>query len=279
MKKTLRTLACTLAFSLMISSARAVEFQSPRTLGLGGAGRAAPWLVDSIYLNPSYASFSPIYALSAAYTGFEQGRNYNLSVQDSRTESLQAGIGYTKREQNAAVTIGASRAFEKKWGIGLGSKIILDQPSNRMTGDLTLSGSLLATAWLNVALIVDNVIASEEQRARNLHRTVFAAARMVAARKIQFYFDPFFSPDYPGGNKGGFSAGVELGMLEDLYLRLGRSVDAEVPHLNSRGSGYGVGLGWVGPKIAIEGALSKTLSAHAAGLAGTAQSASVQIYF
>jgi hypothetical protein len=279
MKKVNRIGACVLPFFLMISSAKAVEFQSPRTLGLGGAGRAAPWLTDAIYLNPSYASFSPIYTLSGAFTGFDQGRNYNVSVQDSRTETFQAGVGFTKREQNASVNIGASRAFERKWGVGLGSKVILDQPSNRWTSDFTASGSVIANQWLNVALIIDNLIASGEQRSRNLHRTLYLATRVVAARKIQFYFDPFFSPDYPGGNKGGFSAGAEIGMLDDLYLRLGRSVDSEITHLNNRGSGYGVGIGWLGPKICIDLALSRTLSAHAGGLTGTAQSAAVQIYF
>ncbi|MBU6153619.1 MAG: hypothetical protein KGP28_04890 [Bdellovibrionales bacterium] len=263
----------------MISSVNAVEFQSSRTLGLGGAGRAAPWLTDSIYLNPSYGSFTPIYTLSGSFTGFEQGRNYNVSVQDSRTESLQAGLGFTKREQNAAVNIGASSAFQKKWGIGLGSKILLEQPSNRMTTDFTASGSLIATQWLNAALIVDNLVSGEAQRARNLHRTIYAATRMVAARKIQFYFDPFFSPDYPGGNKGGYSAGAEIGMLEDFFLRLGRFVDSEIPHFNTRGSGYGFGLGWVGPKISLEAAIHRTVSAHSSGLNGTAQSGSVQIFF
>ena len=263
----------------MISSAKGLEFQSPRTLGLGGAGRAAPWLTDSIYLNPSYASFSPIYTLSGTFTGFDQGRNYNVSIQDSRTESLQAGVGFTKREQNASVNLGASRAFEKKWGIGLGTKIILDQPSNRWTTDFTVSGSLVANNWLNVAVVVDNLIAGTEQRTRNLHRTIYAATRLVVVRKIQFYFDPFFSPDYSTGNKGGFSVGTEIGMLDDLYLRLGRSVDAEIPHFNTRGSGYGFGIAWVGPKICLEGAISRTLAAHGSGPIGTAQSGSVQIFF
>jgi hypothetical protein len=279
MKKTHRIGTLFLLFFLMISGANAVEFQSPRTLGLGGAGRAAPWLTDAIYLNPSFASFSPIYTLSGTFTGFDQGRNYNFSVQDSRTELLQAGVGFTKREENAAVNIGASRAFAKKWGVGLGSKILLDQPSNRMTADFNVSGSVLATEWLNMSLIVDNLIANADQRSRNLHRTLYAATRLIAARKIQLYFDPFFSPDYPGGSKGGFTAGAEIGMLEDLYLRIGRSVDAEIAHLNTRGSGYGIGVGWVGPKISLEGAIHKTLSAHGGRPTGTAQSAAVQIYF
>ncbi|NDD93273.1 hypothetical protein EBZ37_14480 [bacterium] len=279
MKKATLLLVPLIAFFSMISNSNAVEFQSPRTLGLAGSGRAAPWLSDAIYLNPSFASFSPIYTLSGAFTGFDQGRNYNVSIQDSRTESLQAGVGFTKREQNVSLNIGASREFQKKWGIGLGSKIILDQPSNRMTSDFIISGTLLAMQWLNVAIIVDNVIAGAPQTNRNLHRTFFSSVRLNAARKVDFYFDPFFSPSYGGGNKGGFSVGTEIGMLEDLYLRLGRSVDAEIPHLNTRGSGYGVGIAWVGPKISLEAAMNRTLTAHTAGVTGTAHSGAVHIFF
>jgi hypothetical protein len=279
MKKMIPHLASLFVFFSMISDVKAVEFQSPRTLGLGGAGRAAPWLTDAIYLNPSYASFSPIYTLTGSYTTFDQGRNYNVSIQDARTESLQAGAGYTKREQNAAVNIGASRAFQKKWGVGLGTKLILDQPSNHMTTDLVASGTLLAMQWLNVAFIVDNLIAGSDQRARNLSRTAYTAVRLVAARKIEFYFDPFFSPDYSGGNKGGFTAGAEIGMLEDLFLRFGKSVDAEITHLNTRGSGFGLGLAWIGPRISLEVAMNRTLSAHAGGSTGIAHSGSINIFF
>src|ERR1035437_8251713 len=114
--------------------AQAVEYQSPRTLGLGGAGRATPLLNDAIYLNPSYASFAPVYSLASGYTSIRPGgRNYNLSIQDSRTELFQAGVGFTKREGDSAVNIGASKLVVERLGFGLGSKFIINDQTRKIT--------------------------------------------------------------------------------------------------------------------------------------------------
>jgi hypothetical protein len=279
MKKFPRLFANIAAIFLVFSGAQAVEFQSPRTLSLGGAGRAGPWLTDSIYLNPSFASYTPIYVLSGAYTGFNQGRNYNVSVQDSRTEIFQAGAGFTKREQNTAINLGASKAFMKSLGVGVGSKLLFDNGSGIMTSDFNVSSSYIAAQWMYVSVIIDNLIAGQAQTNRQLIRTGYVAFKFIPTKKVEFFVDPFFSPDYSGGKKAGYHAGIELGIMDDLYFRVGKFQDAEITHLNTRGSGFGIGGAWVGPKLSLEYAMSRALSTHSGVGFTTAQSGSVLIYF
>jgi hypothetical protein len=279
MKKALANAALLAMVFLMISKAGAVEFQSPRTQGLGGAGRGGPWLTDSIYLNPSFGSYVPLYALTGAYTSYEGGRNYNVSVQDSRSELLQAGAGFTKREHNSVVSLGASRAFGRTFGVGLGSKMLIDTPGNKMTSDFILSSSYIALPWAYASVVVDNLMQGSEQKARNLYRTAYLGLKLIPAKKVEIFVDPFVSPDYPGTKKAGYHAGVELGVMNDFFLRLGKFQDAEIPQLNQRGSGFSYGMGWFGPKISLDYAMQRTLSTHSGGGINTAQSGSVSIFF
>ncbi len=257
----------------------AVEYQSPRTLAMGGAGRGGPLLNDSIYLNPSYASFSQTYSVSGGYTWFDQGRNYNASVQDARTELLQAGVGYTKREQNAVFNIGASKMVVRRLGFGLGSKVILDNESNKMTSDFIFSSSFIALPWMYASFIADNLLQSDEAKSRQLYRTFFLGFKFIPTREVQFFLDPLYSPDYARGNKAGFSVGVELALLADFYLRFGKFKDAEISYLNTRGEGYGFGLGWIGPRINFDYAMSRVTSTHLGTPLTTAHAIATTMFF
>src|SRR4051812_16097909 len=117
MIRKLLTLLAIIVLPVSVSSlSLAIEYQSPRTLGLGGAGRGAPLLTDAIYLNPAYASFIASYSIHAGYPCFAQGRNYNISIQAPRPELFQAGIVFPRREQNAAVNLGASKTVVDRLG-------------------------------------------------------------------------------------------------------------------------------------------------------------------
>ena len=278
MMKTTMTRLIMFGFLFVSLPSQAVEYQSPRTLALGGAGRAGPLLNDSIYLNPAYASFNSIYSANLGYTWFEHGRNYNVSVQDTRNEFLQAGVGYTKRERNSAINLGASRQVVKQVGFGLGSKFIIDNTTNKITNDMSFATTYIAQQWVYVSLVVDNLIQGQESKQRNLFRTVYLAFKFIPTKDVEFFFDPLYSPDYQAGNKSGFSLGVELGLLADFYFRAGKFKDAEITHLDSRGDGYGVGLGWIGPRINFDYAFSRVTTSHA-GLASTVHSLSTTLFF
>jgi hypothetical protein len=256
----------------------ATEYLSPRTLGMGGAGRGAPLLNDAIYLNPSYASFTPVYSVSGDYTWFEGQRNYNLSVQDARTELFQAGVGFTRREQNGAINIGASRTVVRQLGVGIGSKILIDDGSSKMTTDMMFSTSFIASQEMYASLIIDNILNSEEGRKRNLIRTIYLGFKFIPTKEIQIFLDPLYSPDYADGKKSGYSVGFEIGILADFFLRAGKFVNAEVPYMNTRGDGFGYGIGWIGPKINFDWAMHRVTSNHAGKPFTTAQSFAMTIF-
>jgi hypothetical protein len=272
------TLLASVLYLISSGTAAAVEYQSPRTLGLGGAGRAAPLLNDAIYLNPSHASFTPIYSLYGGYVGFENGRNYNVSVLDSRTELFQAGLGYTVRERDAVVNVGASKQVIERLGVGLGSKMLLGRNGERPLSEMSFSTSFIALPWMYTSLIIDNLIEDRARMGKGLYRTAFLAFKFIPTKKVEFFVDPLYSPSYDRGPKAGYSAGLELGMLEDFYLRLGKFQDGEVAHLGTRGSGLGFGLGWIAPKLNVEYALCRTQSTHTAG-GDVAHSGALTIFY
>ena len=261
----------------------AIEYQSPRTFGLGGAGRGAPLLNDAIYLNPSYASFTPIYSIATGYDWFSNsnvsGRNYNVSIQDSRTEMFQAGVGFTRREQNAAINVGASKQVISRLGIGLGSKTIIDDQTNKMTTDFMYSTSFIASQWIYASLIIDNLVDSSGARSRNLYRDFFVGSKIIIVKEVQLYIDPHYTPNYPFGKKFGWSAGVEFALLADFYLRGGRFLDTEVSYLNTRGEGYGLGLGWIGPKFNVDYAMNRVTGSNIKSPLTTAHAVSFILFF
>ena len=272
---TLLSVAC--FFNL--STAWAVEYQSPRTLALGGAGRGGPLLNDSIYLNPSYASFTPTYSLTGGYLWFNQGRNYNFSVEDSRTELFQAGLGYTKREQNSTINLGASKTLMSHWGVGLGAKYIIDNDSGKKTSNFSLSTSYIAAPWAYVSLIADNLISSRDSTSRNLNRTFYAGIKVLPMERVSVFADPLYSPEYKAGAKAGFALGTEITVMSDFLLRLGRFQQGEISHLNTRGCGSGIGLGYLGPKIRFDYAFTRISSTDAGYGASTSNSIETTIFF
>lgn len=279
MKKSILTTLVIFISLTTLPSSFAVEYQSPRTLALGGSGRAAPLLNDSILMNPSYASFTPIYSLSTGYTWYNQGRNYNVSVQDSRTEMFQAGASFTKREQNAAINIGASRTLIERLGVGLGSKFILDNGTNKMTSNFLFSTSYIGLQYLYSALIIDNLLEGDERIQRKLYRTFFVGLKFIPTKEVEIFLDPFYSPNYTGGKKAGYSVGVEFGLMSDLYLRMGKFQDAEIAHLNTRGEGFGLGMGWIGPRINFDYSMNRVTASHAGTPLVTAHAVSTTIFF
>lgn len=243
----------TFGISLLSFPAHGVEYHSPRTLGLGGAGRATPLLNDAIYLNPSYGSFAPVYSLSGGYQSFRPGgRNYHVSIQDSRTEMFQAGVGFTKREGNSSVNIGASKQLMERLGFGLGSKMIINDQSRKMETDFIFSTSYIGFKWMYNTLVIDNLL-------NHLDRTIYLGFKFIPHSNVNIYLDPLYSPGYSQGKKLGYHLGIEFGLLADFFFRVGKYQDAEIPYLQTRGNGFGIGMGWLAPKLSLDYALSRAI--------------------
>lgn len=259
--------------SFTAQNARAVEYHSPRTLGLGGAGRATPLLNDAIYLNPSYASFAPVYSLSGGYTSIRSGgRNYQISIQDSRTELFQAGVAFTKREGDSAVNIGASKLVVDRLGFGLGSKFIINDDTHKMKSDFIFSTSYIGLQWMYSTMVIDNLLA-------NFDRTIYFGFKFIPTQNVNIYLDPFYTPEYTKGNKSGYHFGMEFGLLADFFFRIGKYQDGEIPYLETRGNGFGISFGWIGPKLNLDYALSRAIQTHRGDSLTTVNSFETTIFF
>lgn len=269
-----RYLYCLLVFLASLgtrSTAWSADYLSPRTAALGGAGHAAPILNDSIYLNPSFAAFNPGYAISAGYVNFA-AMNYNLSVLDGRNEFFQAGVGYTRREDGKILHVGASRSFVQRTGFGLGAKFFFGKEGLPSGQDFSLSATGVVTEWIQVALITDNLLASDAGKARNLHREFILGTKVNIDKILLIYLDPQFVPSLPGGKSSyGHSLGAEFVVLRDFFWRLGSFRNTNVPWISEYANGYSTGLGWVGPRFSVDYAFTRvtkpfTDRAHTFGL-------------
>ncbi len=252
----------------------ASDFQSPRTAGLGGAGHAGPLLNDAIYLNPSFTSFNPYRGFSGNYLSYgsegvnsagqstTRGMNYNFSILDGSQDSLfQAGVGFTKRGDASMVHVGASKSVINRLGFGLGTKIILPAGTNNRLFDGTLSVSGLATQWFQTTLMVDNLL--EANAAHGFYREFTLGTKFNILSIVSIYFDPHWVPTLPGGQDWGYEMALEFTVLSDFYLRMGSFKNSMIPFEAARGNGYGLGLGWLGPKLSIDYGLTRAQSPFA----------------
>ena len=250
--------------------ALASDFHSPRTDALGGAGHAAPLLSDAIYLNPSFGSFAQVHSLSFNYLTFGggtintpqgptdfYGHNINVSMLDGTAENLfQAGVGYTRREDVTLIHIGTSKSIVDKYGVGLGGKIILPNDfSGTRYADATFSVSGIITDWIQSSLIIDNIW--ETLPAQGFYREVILATRFNVMKILMLYFDPHWTPSL--ASPYGYEAGIEFPFMSDLFLRGGMFKNSTIPYQAQKGDGYGVGFGWLAPKLSLDYSYSRVL--------------------
>ncbi len=257
---------------LFTSSVLASDFHSPRTEALGGAGHAGPSLNDAIYLNPSYTSFLQTYSVAFTYLWYNgpdllpdgsnaiHGRNVNVSLQDGRSEAFQAGVGYTRKDDYNLLTLGASKALLQQLGVGLGGKFLFPStPGADVVRDSTLSMTFAANGWMQFSAIVDNLLETDAGKSHNLYREYILGSKFNLENILILYFDPHWTPSLPDQSYG-YELGAELGLFQDFFLRFGTFKNSAIPQQNgTRGRGYGVGAGWVAPRISLDFAISRNL--------------------
>jgi hypothetical protein len=253
---------------LVAAPAVASDFQSPRTAALGGAGHAGPLLNDAIYLNPSFVSLLATYAVSGNYflyhgTGDSpdpHGHGLNASIQDGRSELFQAGVGYTLRENESILNIGASKQIVQRAGVGMGGKFIFPKdPSRPMIKDMTFSVTAVPYDIFQVAFIVDNLIESASEKSYGLLREYILGTKLNLQQIVLIYFDPHLAPDDPVNSSFGYETGIEWPIMNDFMLRAGMFRNSNLPIEYTRGRGYGIGVGWIAPRISFDYAFSRAI--------------------
>lgn len=288
----MKIIQCILISFFLSQTAFSADTMSPRTAALGGAGHAGPNLADSIFLNPSYASFLPSYSFAyyfLSYAGQAQitssgstpthGRNYAAVVHDGRSQLFQAGVGYSAREDGQFIHFGASRKAIENLGFGIGGKAFFNNDTTIGTViDSSFSTTFIADSWLQLALVVDNIIQSSKARQSGLYREIIIGAKANLEGIVLAYFDPHWVPDLPS-NAIGFEAGLEFPFFTDLYFRLGTFKNSKISFVNTRGRGYSIGIGWMAPKISIDYALYRVLATEGTVSATNAHVFGASVYF
>lgn len=242
--------------------AQASDFHSPRTDALGGAGHAGPLLSDAIFLNPAYGTFIKTHSFSMNYQlNNQSGHILNASVLDGTEASLfQAGLAFTRRQDTNIINVGASKSIFTKMGVGIGGKFIFpnDNSGQKLT-DATFSMVGFLGSWLQAALIVDNLFQSAGDR--GFLREITVGTKINVDKIILVYIDPHWTPDLnTGQSPWGIEAGLEFPFFTDVFLRMGLFTSSMVPYQAQRGEGYGVGFGWLGPKLSLDYAFSRVIA-------------------
>jgi hypothetical protein len=234
-------------------------------MSLGGAGHAGPILTDSIYLNPSFGSFTPKYSIGVTYEWFNgetlpgqsepdyRGKVLNASIQDGRSELFQAGVGYTIRPDARFVHVGASKAIVMQFGVGLGGKFVFPSDSSQsQIRDLNLSMTGIPFGWAHATLFADNLLESADSRSRGMYREIVLGTKFNIRQILLLYIDPHWAPNAPEGTTWGYQAGAEAAAFSDVLFRGGVFHNAMIPFEGRRGDGYGFGGGWVAPRISFD---------------------------
>ncbi len=238
---------------------------------MGGAGHAGPMLNDAIYLNPSFVSFLPVYSISGNYLFYGgptnsdgdsdiHGHNVNLSLQDGRSELFQAGAGLTLLEDRKIISIGASKNIVQRFGLGIGGKFIVPNvESPHPIWDSIISMTWVPFDWVQVATVIDNLLESDEGRSRGVFREYILGTKFNVQSLVLLYVDPHWTPHSPEGLLG-LEAGLEIPILQDLFIRAGMFRNAAQPFLsNLRSKGYSSGIGWIGPRISADYSFTRVL--------------------
>ncbi len=251
------------------------DFRTPRTSALGGAGRANPILNDAIYLNPSFASFLPVYSWSANFKALGEGRGraYNVSVLDGRSELFQAGLAYQIRDPFTAAHLVASRKIDSKLTVGAGAKLYFSKDKSKLQNfrDFTVSATYVPLPWLQIAAVAENLDRTPEMAALGMERELILGSRFKLAEKVFVYADPHFklgdslraSATAITGGAGrvmsGYEVGGEFEVFKDVYFRAGMFKNSTLSEIRSKANGVAYGMGWVGPKLSFDFAVEHIL--------------------
>ncbi len=245
---------------LLAFPALAADFHPARTAGLGGAGRAGPLMNDGVYLNPSFLAFLKSYTLGgqyAAYKGDTNGRILHASLQDGSSDLFAAAFGYTVRQDAKFFHVGVGKAIAPLLSVGLGGKVLIRPNGQKWLMDANFGATYIVSPVLQLAFTVDNILETETKANEGLLREFAIGSRVNIDNIWIIYFDPHLATT--AEDPFGVEIGMEFKMFTDLTLKLGHFRASQIPYLNERGKGYSIGAGWVGPRLSLDAALTRTI--------------------
>ena len=225
----------------------------PRSLALSGNQTARIGLNESIYFNPASSAHSRCMSAEGGFMwnsgGINNGRidSYYVSAIDTENELFGGGMGYSKRDLLPGGSEWELRgiinklALSNKLGVGIGVSYLsykhLDQESNNLNADAGLLWLLAPKSTLGVT-------------AYNL----FGDKNKINTRSIAFGFRQtmwdFFSIDIDFEHR--FSKKITAGAALELVYKDGFMLTISGKrNQNLANSYWGLGLGYLGPKISF----------------------------
>ena len=129
---------------------------------------------------------------------------------------------------------------------------------------------------IQTAFIVDNLVETQTGKQYGLYREFIVGTKFNVEKIILIYIDPHYVPDLTTSSKFGYEGGAEWPNFNDFFLRGGLFHSANVPTLGygTRGNGFGLGVGMVGPRFSMDYGISRVLQP----LIGTVQAIGLTIY-
>jgi hypothetical protein len=203
-----------------------------------------------------------------------RGREYSVMIQDGRSELFQAGAAFTQREDGTFVHLGASKSIIKEFGVGLAGKYFFNNLIRKAGQDASISSTYIFSNDIQASIIVDNLLETTTGKEWGLYREFILGTKYNLQGIVLFYIDPHYTPNMDG-NRYGFEAGVEFVMFDDFLLRTGFMRNATIPITTTRGRAFGLGLGWLGPRVSFDYALQRIVYPYTAN----AHNFGVTIYF
>ncbi len=262
-------------FILLFSSNKTfADFQTTTTLSLGGAGHASPLLTDAIYVNPAFLATTPITAGSVSY---QKSQAYDFSapqiaVLDGSQDALfQAGIAGARMSFADTVHIAAAKKLGKKISAGIGSKLyFMKVPTFSRQLDFYASVAFSPNKYLLFSAMLDNI--RQSIPGLDLQRTLVLGSKICIGDNFALYADPqinLASEDHKHFTEAfkkswlsglgkfsselvtGYAVAAEIVTFGDVLLRGGLFRNTYQATLQEHASGWGIGAGWIGPRIAL----------------------------
>jgi hypothetical protein len=244
-------------------NANALDFESARTTGLSGSGRGGPLMTDTIFVNPSALAFQNVQALSGTFDWLTNPASppgttnhlFNGSVVDGKNQYVDAGLAFTRRPDLDLIHLalakqvmpwGAIGATVKRFSSGSANPQSINQVTGfdgGLSAAVVIPADMLASPQVSFGLTAENLIHDAAKEATIGPRQLGGGVKATFEKLLALYADAVVNQSNVSGAWTTYSGGAEIGLGSDFYIRGGLS--------GYRQKGWSYGVGWTGPKIAI----------------------------
>jgi len=253
---------------------RAVRnWQTTKTSSLGGAGIAAPTMIEGLYLNPAmfaYFANSSFYfqnkdgsiepvstSRSGQFGNTKHPEGFSAAITDG-SNTAKGGFAYTDQEESGTerkkYSFGFGNSIDGNSAFGVSYSYAQDEFNE---GSVTKENKLhianlgymyILDPKLSIALIWNDPAWSDRMNSKAV-----AGVHYRPLEKLAVLLDFGFDVKRSINKTFYYAVGAELEFYTDLYARFGVFQDKI---FNIEGQGFG--LGWIGPILGLEVSMKKT---------------------